>query len=255
VAVLESVATVSAGTALLFLVQGLVSWLSASFEGANPSEPCALALPGSEIAWGAFCARRTYWFGEEAHDVRLFAGETAWPRVEPLGLRSAWPCRRPQDTLGTTIASGADAHGMATRIRAGACLGAAAIATGIARGALAEAESYAAHRYQGGDIIARLPIVQAMLGRARASTRRARLLVQAAATRWAEADFEADALSVFLGASSEATSTTTCAVQILGGYGYMQDYGAERRWRDARALASLLGAAERNAIHLAGAAS
>ena len=39
-----------------------------------------------------------------------------------------------------------------------------------------------------------------------------------------------------------ACNATTDGIQILGGYGYMKDYGQEKRYRDARMVQALLGA-------------
>jgi alkylation response protein AidB-like acyl-CoA dehydrogenase len=37
-------------------------------------------------------------------------------------------------------------------------------------------------------------------------------------------------------------NATSDGIQILGGYGYMKDYGQEKRYRDARMVQALLGA-------------
>lgn len=50
-----------------------------------------------------------------------------------------------------------------------------------------------------------------------------------------------DGRAALVRAREAAVAGTTDGVQILGGYGYMEDYGQERRMRDARQLASLLG--------------
>jgi alkylation response protein AidB-like acyl-CoA dehydrogenase len=39
-----------------------------------------------------------------------------------------------------------------------------------------------------------------------------------------------------------ACDATNDGIQILGGYGYMKDYGQEKRYRDARMVQALLGA-------------
>jgi alkylation response protein AidB-like acyl-CoA dehydrogenase len=38
-----------------------------------------------------------------------------------------------------------------------------------------------------------------------------------------------------------ATETTCDGIQLLGGNGYMQDYGQEKRFRDAQQIQALLG--------------
>jgi alkylation response protein AidB-like acyl-CoA dehydrogenase len=42
-------------------------------------------------------------------------------------------------------------------------------------------------------------------------------------------------------AQDAACNVTTDGIQILGGYGYMKDYGQEKRFRDAKQLNTLLG--------------
>jgi len=39
-----------------------------------------------------------------------------------------------------------------------------------------------------------------------------------------------------------ACDATNDGIQILGGYGYMKDYGQEKRYRDVRMVQALLGA-------------
>ncbi len=38
-----------------------------------------------------------------------------------------------------------------------------------------------------------------------------------------------------------AADATTDGIQVLGGYGYMKDYGQEKRFRDAKQIQSLMG--------------
>jgi alkylation response protein AidB-like acyl-CoA dehydrogenase len=40
-----------------------------------------------------------------------------------------------------------------------------------------------------------------------------------------------------------ACQTTTDGIQVLGGVGYMKDFGQEKRFRDARHIQLLLGSA------------
>ena len=40
-----------------------------------------------------------------------------------------------------------------------------------------------------------------------------------------------------------ACDSTTDGIQLLGGYGYMKDYGQEKRFRDAKQVQCLLGRA------------
>ena len=38
-----------------------------------------------------------------------------------------------------------------------------------------------------------------------------------------------------------AADATTDGIQLLGGYGYMKDYGQEKRFRDAKQIQVLMG--------------
>jgi alkylation response protein AidB-like acyl-CoA dehydrogenase len=114
--------------------------------------------------------------------------------------------------------------------------GIAAQAVGIAQGALDVAANYARERKQFGQRIGEFQMVQAMLADMDARTEAARQLLYKAATeieagaadatRWA-------ALSKLI-AGDTAMAVTTDAVQVLGGYGYTDDYPVERMMRDAK---------------------
>ncbi|HEY3336034.1 MAG TPA: acyl-CoA dehydrogenase family protein [Candidatus Limnocylindrales bacterium] len=114
--------------------------------------------------------------------------------------------------------------------------GIAAQAVGIAQGALEVAAAYANERRQFGKPIAELQMVQAMLADMDAATESARQLLYTAcqeieagtpdAARWA-------AICKLVGGDT-AMRVTTDAVQVLGGYGYIDEYPVERMMRDAK---------------------
>ncbi len=114
--------------------------------------------------------------------------------------------------------------------------GIAAQAVGIAQGALEVAAHYATERHQFGKPIGELQMVQAMLADMDAATEAARQLVYTAcqeidagapdAARWA-------AIAKLV-AGDAAMRVTTDAVQVLGGYGYIDEYPVERMMRDAK---------------------
>jgi alkylation response protein AidB-like acyl-CoA dehydrogenase len=114
--------------------------------------------------------------------------------------------------------------------------GIAAQAVGIAQGALEVAAHYATQRRQFGKPIAELQMIQALLADMDAATEAARHLLYTAcqeieagapdAARWA-------ALCKLV-AGDAAMRVTTDAVQVLGGYGYVDDYPVERMMRDAK---------------------
>ncbi len=112
----------------------------------------------------------------------------------------------------------------------------AAQALGIAQGALDVAAKYAHERHQFGKPIFDFQGVQFMLADMAMSIAAARQLTYVAASK-SESNapdlrFFAAACKTF--ASDTAMKVTTDAVQILGGYGYVSDYPAERMMRDAK---------------------
>ena len=112
----------------------------------------------------------------------------------------------------------------------------AAQALGIAQGALDQAARYATEREQFGEKIARLQGIQFLLADMAMEVEAARLLVYQAAAACDADDPRLTYLSAIAKchASDTAMKVTTDAVQILGGYGYMREYGVERMMRDAK---------------------
>jgi alkylation response protein AidB-like acyl-CoA dehydrogenase len=109
-------------------------------------------------------------------------------------------------------------------------------AVGIAQGALDAAASYAKERKQFGKAIAEFQGLQFMLADMAMKLEAARQMVYVAAAK----SERADADLTFFGAAAKcfasdvAMEITTDAVQVLGGYGYVQDYPVERMMRDAK---------------------
>jgi alkylation response protein AidB-like acyl-CoA dehydrogenase len=114
--------------------------------------------------------------------------------------------------------------------------GIAAQAVGIAQGALDVAVAYAKDRKQFGQRIGDFQMIQAMLADMDARVESARQLTYKAAVeieagakdaaRWASISK--------LVAGDAAMAVTTDAVQVLGGYGYTDDFPVERMMRDAK---------------------
>ncbi|HTY45568.1 MAG TPA: acyl-CoA dehydrogenase family protein [Patescibacteria group bacterium] len=114
--------------------------------------------------------------------------------------------------------------------------GVAAQALGIAQGALDVAVKYAKERVQFGKPISSFQGIQWMLADMATQIEAARGLVYACA-REIDAgvkDVAKDSAMAKLYASDVAMKVSTDAVQILGGYGYMKDYPAEKYMRDAK---------------------
>jgi alkylation response protein AidB-like acyl-CoA dehydrogenase len=117
----------------------------------------------------------------------------------------------------------------------GACAG------GTATAAVAAARAYARDRYQGGVTIDKHEAVALMLASNEAALAAAHDALRAAADRFAP-DAPASwrgALRAKIATAPVATAAALDAVQCLGGYGYMRDYGLEKRLRDAVTLGLL----------------
>jgi alkylation response protein AidB-like acyl-CoA dehydrogenase len=114
--------------------------------------------------------------------------------------------------------------------------GIAAQAVGLAQGALDTAARYASERLQFGKPIGELQMVQALLADMDAATEAARSLTYAAcrAVDAAVADAGRWAAVAKLVAGDAAMRVTTDAVQVLGGYGYLEEFPVERMMRDAK---------------------
>ena len=114
--------------------------------------------------------------------------------------------------------------------------GIAAQAVGIAQGALEVAAAYAKERRQFGKPIAELQMIQAMLADMDAATEAARHLLYTACEEIESGDADAARWAALckLVAGDAAMRVTTDAVQVLGGYGYIDEYPVERMMRDAK---------------------
>lgn len=124
-------------------------------------------------------------------------------------------------------------------------LGLAALATGIAQGALEAALAYAKDRTQFGKPIGRQQGIAFKLADMAANAEASRWLVyEAAWTMDREMPSSGKPAMAKLFAIKHAVSTAIEAVQIFGGYGYMREYRVERYLRDAKSLEALSREAE-----------
>jgi alkylation response protein AidB-like acyl-CoA dehydrogenase len=110
-------------------------------------------------------------------------------------------------------------------------LGIAACATGVAQAALDTAVSWARERRQFGRPIANFQGVSFMLADMATAVEAARALYLSAARRKdAGLPFGPQAAMAKLFASDAAMRVTTDAVQVLGGYGYVEDFPRSSGW-------------------------
>ncbi len=116
-------------------------------------------------------------------------------------------------------------------------LGIAAVATGLAQGALDAAVAYARERETFGKAIIEhqglafiLADMEAAIQSARATT------LHAARLKDAGRPFSREASIAKMVATDNAMKVTTDAVQVLGGYGYTRDFPVERFMREAKVM-------------------
>ncbi|HTL03548.1 MAG TPA: acyl-CoA dehydrogenase family protein [Vicinamibacterales bacterium] len=120
-------------------------------------------------------------------------------------------------------------------ILAAARIGMAAMAVGIAQGALDEALNYARRRRQFGKPILEYEAIQWMLADMATEIDACRLMAHKAATlKDLGEPFLRVASQAKLHASEVAVRSTSKAIQIHGGYGYLKDSPVERFYRDAK---------------------
>lgn len=116
--------------------------------------------------------------------------------------------------------------------------GVAAQAVGTAAGALELATTYACRRKQFGQAISGFQMIQAMLADMAQQTEAARWMVYATA---AQADAGSKGVTKIAAmakcfATDVAVKVATDAVQIFGGYGFMEDYPIAKYYRDSKIL-------------------
>jgi alkylation response protein AidB-like acyl-CoA dehydrogenase len=116
-------------------------------------------------------------------------------------------------------------------------IGVAAMGVGLAQGALDEALAYARERKAFGQPISRFGAIQGKLADMATEIEAARLLVyKAARLKDAGANFTLTAAQAKLKTGRLAVRCTEEAVQIHGGYGYIEEYPVCRFYRDAKIL-------------------
>ncbi len=116
-------------------------------------------------------------------------------------------------------------------------IGVAAMGVGLAQGALDEALKYAKERKAFGQPISKFQAIQAKLADMATEIAAARLLVyKAAREKDAGRNFTLTAAQAKLKTGRLAVRCTEEAVQIHGGYGYIEEYPVCRFYRDAKIL-------------------
>jgi alkylation response protein AidB-like acyl-CoA dehydrogenase len=123
----------------------------------------------------------------------------------------------------------------AMRVLDGGRISIAALALGIARGALDAATKYVKERRQFGKAIAEFQGIQWKLADMATELDAARLLTQRAAVlKDAGRTVTRESAMAKLFASEVAVRICDEAVQLFGGYGFIKDYPAEKYYRDVK---------------------
>jgi len=120
---------------------------------------------------------------------------------------------------------------------------AAAMNAGILRGVYNEALAYSQKREQGGRLIIQWSEVAMMLAGLSVKADVAAMCVHQSCLELEQkkGSCEPHVSAAALHVAELACDATNDGIQILGGYGYMKDYGQEKRYRDARMVQALLG--------------
>jgi alkylation response protein AidB-like acyl-CoA dehydrogenase len=177
--------------------------------------------------------------GMSAFIVETDSPGFAAPRVEhKMGIRGSPTAELTFDDVRVPAANRLGAEGEGFKIAMGTLdasrVGVAAQAVGIAQGAIDVALKHASQREQFGQRVTDFEGIQFMLADMTAQTEAARQLTYAAAARIGSAETAYWSSCAKLIAGDTAMRVTTDAVQVMGGYGYISEYPAERMMRDAK---------------------
>ena len=169
------------------------------------------------------------------------AGVSAGPPEHKMGMRSSATTQMRFESAAVPAAQLIGEPGLGFPIALAALdagrLGIAACATGVAQSALDCAVGYARQRTQFGRPVIDFQGLQFMLADMATAVAAARALYLAAARRKdAGQHYGQQAAMAKLLATDTAMRVTTDAVQVLGGYGYVEDFPAERLMREAKVL-------------------
>jgi len=143
-------------------------------------------------------------------------------------------CRVPESSL---LGRRGEGFSNFLRILDGGRIGVAAMGVGLAQGALDEAIAYAKQRRAFGQPISKFQAIQAKIADLSAQIEAARLLTYRAALEKDRGEsFTLTAAQAKLITGRLAVRATEEAVQIHGGYGYIEEYPVCRFYRDAKIL-------------------
>lgn len=141
-------------------------------------------------------------------------------------------CRVPRQNL---LGKEGEGFKQAMNVLDGGRISIAALALGIAKGALEAAVNYAKERHQFGQPIANFQGISFKLADMATEIEAAELLIRrACALKNSGADVIKNSAMAKYYASEVAVRCATEAVQVFGGYGYTKDFPVEKYYRDAK---------------------
>jgi alkylation response protein AidB-like acyl-CoA dehydrogenase len=204
-------------------------------------------ISGGSVADTIIIFARTDQDGDtQARDISAFIVEKSMPGFKvgklekKLGIRGSPTAQLFFEDLAVPVANrlGNEGEGfkLAMRVLDHSRPGIAAQALGIAEGAFDLARRYARDRRQFGKPIVEFQAIQFMLADMATQIEAARALTYASGDALDRQlpDVSASSSMAKVFASDTAMRVTTDAVQIMGGYGYLRDFPAERMMRDAK---------------------
>jgi short/branched chain acyl-CoA dehydrogenase len=198
-------------------ISGCVSITAVTGEANGRKEISNLVIPTGTLG---------YEVGEPYRKMGWNASDT-----RPLSFED---CRVPESNL---LGRRGDGFKNFLHILDGGRIGVAAMGVGLAQGALDEAISYAKERRAFGQAISKFQSIQAKIADLSAQIEAARLLTwRAALEKDAGRSFTLTAAQAKLITGRLAVKATEEAVQIHGGYGYIEEYPVCRFYRDAKIL-------------------
>lgn len=213
-------------------------------------------VANGEIA-GAFLV-----FAEASEGVTAFlipadtTGLTVGHREPTLGLRSVpfntiylEDCRVPADNR---LGGEGDGRRIAEEAQQRMAITLGAAGLGVGADSIDVAAQFAAERVQFGVPIAEKQAIQNLVAESAAEVEALRHLVHHGAwqiDQGSDLSFDASVVKAF--SARVARSVTDRMVQVMGGYGYMEDYPLARKYRDARALGLMAGTTELHKVRIA----
>jgi len=167
-----------------------------------------------------------------------FEVTTTWDK---MGLNASPTCeiqlddvRLPEDRL---LGEAGDGWEQTKKTLDGGRISIAALSVGLAQGAYAHAVEYATEREQFGRPISKFDAIRNKLTTMERKVERARLLTHKAAWEYDQGkDVTKSSSLAKWDASETAREVAEEAVQVLGGYGYTEDFAPQRFYRDAKLM-------------------